>query len=63
MIKASQPSYSGYKFRSRLEARWAVFFTALGLQWVYEPEGLVRIERAAIKARSALFEHGERPAA
>jgi hypothetical protein len=29
----------GYRFRSRLEARWAVFFQTLGLQWEYEPEG------------------------
>ena len=29
----------GYRFRSRLEARWAVFFQALGVQWEYEPEG------------------------
>ena len=25
-------------FRSRLEARWAVFFDALGIRWLYEPE-------------------------
>jgi hypothetical protein len=31
--------YRGYRFRSRLEARWAVFFDALGLNWTYEPEG------------------------
>lgn len=31
--------YRGYKFRSRLEARWAVFFDALGIKWEYEPEG------------------------
>ncbi len=31
--------YSGIQFRSRLEARWAVFFDALGLKWQYEPEG------------------------
>ena len=41
MISPIQTSYRGYKFRSRLEARWAVFFTALGLQWTYEPEGFV----------------------
>lgn len=29
----------GHRFRSRTEARWAVFFTALGLRWEYEPEG------------------------
>jgi|SRR5690554_659384 len=39
MIKAIQTRYKGYHFRSRLEARWAVFFDALGLQWEYEPEG------------------------
>lgn len=38
-IKAIQTEYKGYNFRSRLEARWAVFFDALGLQWEYEPEG------------------------
>jgi hypothetical protein len=39
MIKAIETRYKGYRFRSRLEARWAVFFDALGLQWDYEPEG------------------------
>ena len=38
-IKAIQTSYKVYKFRSRLEARWAVFFDALGIDWEYEPEG------------------------
>jgi hypothetical protein len=28
-IKAIETSYKGYRFRSRLEARWAVFFDAL----------------------------------
>lgn len=40
-IKAIETSYKGYKFRSRLEARWAVFFDWMGLQWLYEPEGVV----------------------
>lgn len=39
MIKAIETSYKGYRFRSRLEARWAVFFDELGLRWNYEPEG------------------------
>lgn len=39
MIKAIQTRYKGYHFRSRLEARWAVFFDALGITWQYEPEG------------------------
>ena len=39
MIKAIETSYKGYRFRSRLEARWAVFFDALGAEWEYEKEG------------------------
>lgn len=38
-MKAIQTEYKGYLFRSRLEARWAVFFDACGVEWEYEPEG------------------------
>ena len=38
-IKAIETVYKGYRFRSRLEARWAVFFDALGVKWEYEKEG------------------------
>ncbi|MDN7495021.1 hypothetical protein QZM89_07470 [Burkholderia gladioli] len=38
-MKAIETQYKGYRFRSRLEARWAVFFDALGIRWEYEPEG------------------------
>lgn len=38
-IKAIETVYKGYRFRSRLEARWAVFFDALGWNWEYEQEG------------------------
>ena len=31
-------TYAGTRFRSRLEARWAVFFDLLGIYWEYEPE-------------------------
>lgn len=31
--------YDGYRFRSRLEARWAVFFNTLSVQYEYEKEG------------------------
>lgn len=34
-----ETAYKGCRFRSRLEARWAVFFDALGIEWQYEPEG------------------------
>lgn len=39
MIKAIETQYRGYRFRSRLEARWAVFFDALRIRWDYELEG------------------------
>ena len=38
-IKAIETYYKGYRFRSRLEARWAVFFDAAGIKYEYEPEG------------------------
>lgn len=38
-IKAIETKYKGFRFRSRLEARWAVFFDALGEPWEYEKEG------------------------
>ena len=40
-IKAIETEYNGYRFRSRLEARWAVFFDAMGIKYEYEPEGYV----------------------
>lgn len=38
-IKAMETMYNGYRFRSRLEARWAVFFDVAGIEYQYEPEG------------------------
>lgn len=38
-IKAIETRYKGHRFRSRLEARWAVFFDYLGIQWKYETQG------------------------
>lgn len=38
-MKAIETTYKGYRFRSRLEAKWAIFFSELGLKWEYEPEG------------------------
>jgi hypothetical protein len=37
--KAIETRYKGYRFRSRLEARWAVFLDALGIRYEYEKEG------------------------
>jgi hypothetical protein len=39
MLKAIETVYDGYRFRSRLEARWAVFFKTLGVKYEYEKEG------------------------
>ena len=38
-LKAIDTEYKGYRFRSRLEARWAVFFDTLQIKYEYEPEG------------------------
>lgn len=38
-IKAIETIYRGYRFRSRLEARWAVVFDRLGIRWDYESQG------------------------
>lgn len=38
-IRAIETIYAGCRFRSRLEARWAVFFDKLGLKYHYEMEG------------------------
>lgn len=38
-MKAIETHYKGYRFRSRLEARWAVFFDSLNVEWQYELEG------------------------
>lgn len=39
MIKVIQTKYKGILFRSRLEARWAVFLDKLNIKWFYEFEG------------------------
>lgn len=39
MIKAIETTYKGYRFRSRLEARWAVLFDSAEVEWLYESEG------------------------
>lgn len=41
MIRAIETKYAGCRFRSRIEARWAVFFDALRIPWEYEPQGYV----------------------
>lgn len=38
-MKAIETLYKGFRFRSRTEARWAVFFDTLSIPWSYELEG------------------------
>lgn len=38
-LKPIETSYRGYLFRSRLEARWAVAFDCLRIEFLYEPDG------------------------
>jgi len=54
MIKAIETSYAGCRFRSRLEARWAVFFDSLGLKWDYEPQGYMVGRRLYLEPRTYL---------
>lgn len=43
-IKPIETVYNGYRFRSRLEARWAVFFDSLGIEYEYESEGYCNVD-------------------
>ncbi len=38
-MRPIETEYRGVTFRSRLEARWAVFFDVMEIAWVYEPSG------------------------
>jgi hypothetical protein len=38
-ITPIETKYAGCRFRSRLEARWAVFMDEAGIEWDYEPQG------------------------
>lgn len=37
-MKSKHTFYNGYEFRSRTEARWAVYFDARNIKYEYEPE-------------------------
>lgn len=39
IIRSIDTHYKGIKFRSRLEARWAIFFDSVQIPWQYETEG------------------------
>lgn len=47
-IKAIETVYAGHRFRSRLEARWAVFFDAMGISWQYEAQGYELADRLGV---------------
>lgn len=38
-FKAIETVWHGYRFRSRLEAKWAVAFESMRFDWEFEPEG------------------------
>lgn len=40
-MQAIETVWNGYRFRSRLEARWAIVFESMGADWEYEPNGFV----------------------
>jgi hypothetical protein len=42
-MQAIDTFYNGNYYRSRLEARWAVFFDAMKIKYQYEPEGFKSI--------------------
>lgn len=46
--------YKGVWFRSRLEARWAVFFDTLKIDWEYEPERRV-IQKYKTKTKTTTY--------
>lgn len=54
-IKAIETRYAGCRFRSRLEARWAVFFDTLGIRWEYEPQGFDFPDMSGIFGNDSLF--------
>lgn len=45
-MKAIETHYAGCRFRSRLEAKWCVFFQQMSIRWEYEPQGFTFDGRA-----------------
>lgn len=43
-MRAITTAYKNHRFRSRTEARWAVFFDVLGLRWTYEEQGFTLLD-------------------
>lgn len=57
-VRAIPTIYNGVEFRSRLEARWAVFFDAMRVRWEYEIEGF---ELAAGRDRICRHDDKDKP--
>lgn len=38
-MKAIEVKYDGHTFRSKTEAKWAMFMDIIGCKYIYEPEG------------------------
>ena len=55
MIQAIETKYNGYKFRSRLEARWAVFFDKMDIEYTYEPESFMSDYKFELKGQKACY--------
>jgi hypothetical protein len=58
-MKAIETKYKGHRFRSRLEARWAVFFDAIGFKIEYEPEGYTQDRTAYLPDFSVTLPNGK----
>jgi len=54
VITAKETIYAGHHFRSRLEARWAVYFDALGIEWIYEPQTFTNFDFEGTAGQSYL---------
>lgn len=39
-MRSLEAIYQKRRFRSRLEARWAMFYDSVGVEWAYEPEAI-----------------------
>ncbi len=53
-MNAIETTYAGCRFRSRLEARWAIVFDRLDLKWEYEPQGYMIGSRLYLPPRPYL---------
>ena len=72
-VKAIPTTYKGIEFRSRLEAKWAAMFDAIGWRWEYEPidlngyipDFIIKFESAPMlcEIKPAMNEHELRLAA